>query len=163
MKDPCSPYRLEMTVDSLSSTEVVSQLCTSTSIGFSLSNMYVRGTLCFLLQVKWTPRCPDSKEGQISLQSLNAGSSFISQDERMTESPVKTLQNALSLHLFSRSCLTSLCHLNRHAEFSASKFDSAWHFLNIVRNPNITVPTRKWPWVSRLTSRSVCIVLPSLV
>ena len=22
-------------------------------------NMYVRGTLCFMLQAKWTPRCPD--------------------------------------------------------------------------------------------------------
>ena len=26
---------------------------------FSLRNMYVRGTLCFMLQAKWTPRCPD--------------------------------------------------------------------------------------------------------
>ena len=33
---------------------------------FSLRNMYVRGTLCFLLQAKWTPRCPDWKEVQIS-------------------------------------------------------------------------------------------------
>ena len=22
-------------------------------------NMYVRGTLCFMLQAKWSPRCPD--------------------------------------------------------------------------------------------------------
>ena len=92
---------------------------------FPLSNMYVRGTLCFLLQVKWTPRCPDSKEGQISLQRLNAGSSFISQDERMTESPIKTLQNAVGLDLFSIRGFTSLCHLERQAEFRVSKFDDA--------------------------------------
>ena len=36
----------------------------------------------FLLQAKWTPRCPDWKEVQISLQRLHACSLFISQDER---------------------------------------------------------------------------------
>ena len=125
--------------------------------------MYVRGILFFLLQVKWTPRCPDSKEGQISLQTLNVGSSFISQDERTSESPVQTLQKALGLPLISTRGLTSLSHFERHTEFSASKDDDAWHFLYIVRNPNITVLTRKWCSVSRLTSRSVRIVLPSLV
>ena len=59
--------------------------------------------MCFLLQVKWTPRSPDSKEGRISLQRLNAGSSFISQDEMLSESNVETLQNALGLHLISKS------------------------------------------------------------
>ena len=59
------------------------------------------------------------------MQRLNAGSSFISEDERMTESPVKTLQNALGLHLISIRGLSSLCHLERHAEFSASRFDDA--------------------------------------
>ena len=34
--------------------------------------MYVRGTLCFMLQAKWTPKCPDQKEVQISLQRLHA-------------------------------------------------------------------------------------------
>ena len=37
---------------------------------FSLSNMYVRGTLCFLSQVEWTVRDPDSKEGCIPMQCL---------------------------------------------------------------------------------------------
>ena len=37
---------------------------------FSLSNRYVRGTLCFLSQVEWTARDPDSKEGRNSLQWL---------------------------------------------------------------------------------------------
>ena len=71
-------------------------------------NMFVRGTLCFMLQAKWTPRCHDLKECQISLQRLNACSSFISQDERLSESPVDTLQKALVLHLISIRGLTSL-------------------------------------------------------
>ena len=37
---------------------------------FSLSSRDVRGTLCFLSQVEWTPRGHDSKEGPISLQWL---------------------------------------------------------------------------------------------
>ena len=125
--------------------------------------MYVRGTLCFMLQAKWTPKYPESKEGQISPQSLNGCSSFISQDERMSESPVKTLQKALGLHLTSKRGFTSLWHVERHAEFTASNVVDAWQFLNIVRNPNITVSTRKWPSVSLLSSRSVRIVLTTLV
>ena len=39
-------------------------------VEFFLSNRYVRGTLCFLSQVEWTVRDPDSKEGRISLQWL---------------------------------------------------------------------------------------------
>ena len=69
-KAPCSPYHLEMRADSLASTEEVSQLSTSTSRGGSLSNKYVRGTLSLLPEVEWTPTCPDSKEGQISLKRL---------------------------------------------------------------------------------------------
>ena len=75
---------------------------------FSLRNIYVRGTLYFMLQAKWTPRCPDKKEVQISVQRLHACSSFISQDERMSESPVETLQKALGLHLISKRDLTCL-------------------------------------------------------
>ena len=161
MKDPGTPYRLEMRADSLSSTEEVSHLSTSTPRGVSLRNMYVRGTLRFMLQAKWTARCLDSKEGQISLQRLNACSSFISQDERMSASPVQTLQKALGLHLISKRGLTSLWQLESHVEFTASNVDDAWQFLNIARNPNITVSNRKWPSVSLLTSRIVRIVLRS--
>ena len=39
-------------------------------VEFSLSYWYVRGTLCFLPQVEWSVRDPDSKEGRISLQWL---------------------------------------------------------------------------------------------
>ena len=85
----------------------------------------MRQTLCFLLQVKWTPRCPDSKEGKFSLQRINAGSSFISKDERMSKSPVKNLQKALGHHLISTRGLTSFCHHERHTEFTASEVDDA--------------------------------------
>ena len=34
----------------------------------SLSSRDMRGTLCFLSQVEWTPRGPDSKEGPILMQ-----------------------------------------------------------------------------------------------
>ena len=71
-----------------------------------------------------------------------------------TESP--------SLPLISTGGHTSFWNLEWNAEFSASKVDDAW-LLYIVRNPNITMPTRKWPSVSRLMSRSVQIALPSLV
>ena len=65
----------------------------------SLNNRHVRGTLSLLPQVEWTLRCPDSKEGQISCSGLNARSSFISQNEGMSESPVETLQKALGPRL----------------------------------------------------------------
>ena len=129
---------------------------------FSLRNMHVRGTMCFMPQAKWTPRCSGSKEGQISLQRLNACWSFISQDEKMSESPVETIQKALGLHLISKRGLTSFGQLESHVDFTASNVDDAWQFLNIVRNPNITVSNRKWSSVSLLTSRSLCIFLRSL-
>ena len=115
-----------------------------------------------MLQAKWTPRCPDLKDGQISLQRPNACSSFISQDERMSESPVETLQKALGLHLILKRGLTSLWQLESHGEITASNDDHAWQFLNIFKNHNITVSNRKWSFMSLLTSRSVRIVLRSL-
>ena len=66
---------------------------------FSLSNKDVRGTLCFLSQVEWTARDPDSKEGRISLQCLNSGLCFISQAEGMSESLVENLEKAIVLRL----------------------------------------------------------------
>ena len=75
---------------------------------FSLSNRYVRGTLCFLSQVERTARDPDSKEGLISLQFLNSGSCCISQDEGMSESPVETLEKAIVLRLIWIGGITSL-------------------------------------------------------
>ena len=48
----------------------VCQLSTEPQEEASLRNMYVRETLNLLPEVEWTPSCPDSKEGQISLQWL---------------------------------------------------------------------------------------------
>ena len=59
MRNPGTPYRLEMRADSLSLNEKVRHLSQAPQDEFSLRNMYVRGTLCFMLQAKWTPRCPD--------------------------------------------------------------------------------------------------------
>ena len=125
--------------------------------------MYLRGTLCFMHQAKWTPRCPDWKEVQVSLQRLLECSSFISQDERMSESPVETLPKALGLHFISKRVLTCLWQLESHVEFTASNVDDAWQFFNIVRKTHITLSNRKRDLNSHLTSRSVRIVLPRLV
>ena len=46
---------------------------------------------------------------------------------------------------------------------ATSNFEDAWHFFNIVSNPNITVSNRKRYLDSHLTSRSICIFLPRLV
>ena len=94
---------------------------------------------------------------------LHSGSCFISQDEGMSDSPVETLEKAIILGLIWIGGITSLWYLERHTEFKASKGDEAWLFLKMDRNPNITVPTKKWALVYCLTCRSVRIVLSSLV
>ena len=66
---------------------------------FSLSNRYVRGTMCFLSQVEWTARDPDSKEGRISLQWLKFRFVFHLTNEGRCESPVETLEKAVVLRL----------------------------------------------------------------
>ena len=43
----------------------------------------------------------------------------------MTESPVETLEKAIVLHLFWTEALTSFLHIERCAEFIASKVDEA--------------------------------------
>ena len=102
------------------------------------------------------------KKSGFPCSGLNSGSCFISQDEGMSESPVEALEKDVVLRLIWTVGITSLWYLERHTEFKASKVDDAWLFLKMDRNPNITVPTRKWALVSCLTSRSVRIVLPSL-
>ena len=115
--------------------------------------------------LKWNgPRdALSQKKAGFLCSVLNAGSVFISQDEGMSESPVETLEKALGLSLFWTAGLTSIWHLERHAEFIDSKGDDAWLFVKVDRNPNITVPTNKGCLTSRVTSRSVRIVLPSLL
>ena len=132
-------------------------------VEFSLSNRYVRGILWFLSQVEWTPRDPDSKQGWTSLQWLKFR--FVLHLPRWRDVWIPCghpRESHSSLpHLDSGNHITLI--LKRHTKFKASKGDDAWLFLKMGRNPNITVPTRKWALVSCLTSRSVHIVLPSLV
>ena len=97
-----------MRAESLCSTEEVSQLLTSTS-----GRVFPKEYVCekdpvFTASSEKYPRFPDSKEGRIYLQRLNAGSSFISQDEKMSESTLKTLQTDLGLHFNSKRGLTCL-------------------------------------------------------
>ena len=58
-------------------------------------------------------------------RALNAGSSFISQDEGMSESPVENLEKAIVLNLFWKEGLTSISNFERCADFNASKGDDA--------------------------------------
>ena len=95
--------------------------------------------------------------------ALNAGSSFISHDEGMSESSVDTLEKAIVLNPFWTEGLKSIWDFERGPEFNASKGDDAWLFVKIDRNTHITVPTNKGRLASRLTFSSVRTVLPSLV
>ena len=130
---------------------------------FSLHNRYVRGTLGFLSQVEWSPRGPDSKEGRISLQWPKFRVLFHLTRWRDVWIPCGVPRERRWSPPHLDRGLTSFWHLQRHTEFNASKGDDAWLFLKMDRNPNITVPTRKWTSVFCLTSRSVRIVLPSVV
>ena len=73
-----------------------------------LSNRYVIRTLSFLPQVELTLRCPDLKKDGFPCSGLNAGSSFISQDEGMFESHVDSLEKALGPRLLWTRGLTSI-------------------------------------------------------
>ena len=65
------------------------------------------------------------KKAGFPCSGLNAGSSFFSQNEGISESPVETLEKALGPRLMWIGGLTSLGHLERHAEFNSSKVDDA--------------------------------------
>ena len=121
------------------------------------------GPCVFCLRWNGPRKALTQKKARFPYSGLNTGSSFISQDEGMSESPVETLEKAIGLCLTWTGGITSLWHLERHTDFNASTGADAWLFLKMDRNPSITVPNRKWNSVSCLTSRSVRIVLPSLV
>ena len=97
-----------MRADSLSLTEEVFQLSTSTSRGVSLSSRYVRVNLCFRSQVEWTREALTQKKARFPSSGLNSGSSFISQDEDMSESRVETLEKAVGVSVIWTGGLTSL-------------------------------------------------------
>ena len=136
---------------------------TAPQVEFSLRNRYVRGTMCFLSQENGPRKTLTQKKAGFRCSVFNKGSCCIFQDEGMSDSPVETLEKAIVLCLIWIGGITSLWYIKRHTEFMTSKGDDAWLFLKMDRNPSITVPTRKWALVSCLTSRSVRIVLPSLV
>ena len=68
----------------------------------------MRGTLCFLSQVEWTQKGPDSKEGVISRQWLKFRLVFHLTNEDMSESRVENLEKAVSVSVIWRGGLTSL-------------------------------------------------------
>ena len=107
-KAPCPANHLKMRADSLASTEEVWQLSTSTSSGFSLSNSYVRGPLVCCLKWKGHRDALTLKKAGFPCSSLNKGSSFISQDEGMSESLLETLEKELDPHHIWKGDLTSL-------------------------------------------------------
>ena len=121
------------------------------------------GTLCFLSQVECTTRGLTQNKAGFPCSGLNLGSCFMSQDEGMSELPVETLEKTVGLHLIWTVRIISRWDLERHTEFNDSKGDDALLFLKMDRNPNITVPTRKWTSVPCFTSRCVRIVLLSVV
>ena len=155
-KVPCTTYRLKMRADWLKRWATLPQ---APQVEFSLTNRQVRGTLCFLSQVECTARGLTQKKDRFHCSGLNLGLCFMSQDEGMSETPAETLEKAVGLALIWIGGITSLWHLERHTEFNASKGDDALLFLKMDRNPNITVPIRKWTSVSCFTSRCVRIVL----
>ena len=61
----------------------------------------------------------------------------MSQDEGISESPVETLEKAISLRLIWTGLIISPCHLERHTEFNASKGDDALLLMKMDKNPNI--------------------------
>ena len=108
MKNPGTPYRLEMTADSLPSNEEVSHLSTRTSRGVFPYEYVCERDPVFYSSSKMDPQMPSLERIPNFLQRLHACSSFISQDERMSESPVETLEKALGLHFISKMGLTCL-------------------------------------------------------
>ena len=88
-----------MRADSLSLTEEVSQFSTSTSsVVFPQQKVGERDSVLSVSSGMYRERL-DSKEGLNSLQWLKFISSFISQDEGMSESPVETLEKDVGLRL----------------------------------------------------------------
>ena len=105
---PCTPYCLKKRDDSQESIEEVGNFRQAPQEEFSLSSRYVRGTQCFLSQVERTREALTENKAGIPCSGLNSGSSFISQDEGMSESPVETLVKTVGHCLIWRGSLTSL-------------------------------------------------------
>ena len=68
----------------------------------------MRWTLCFLSQVEWTPKALTQLKARFPCSGLNSGSSFISQDEGISECRVETLEKAVGVSLIWTGGPTSL-------------------------------------------------------
>ena len=97
-----------MRSDSLSLSEEVSQLSTSTSRGVFPQQLRCEREPVFSVSSGMDPERPCLKEGPISCSGVNSGSSFIPQDEDMSESHVETLEKAVGVSVIWTGDLTSL-------------------------------------------------------
>ena len=88
-----------MRADSLSLTEEVSQFSKSTSSGFFPQQWVGERDSVLSVSSGMYRKRPDSKKARFPCSGLNLGSCFMSQDEGMSESPVETLEKAVSLRL----------------------------------------------------------------
>ena len=68
---PYTPNHVEMKADSLTSTEKVCQLSTSTSSGGFPQHYICERDAEVAVSSEWTPRCPDSRDGRIFLQGFD--------------------------------------------------------------------------------------------
>ena len=93
---------------SLSSTEEVSQLSTSTSRRAFPQKKLCESDSIFCLKYNGPRDALTQKKAGFPCSAFNAGSSFISQDEGMSESPVETLEKAIVLNIFWTEGLTSI-------------------------------------------------------
>ena len=98
--------------------------------------------------LKWNaPReALTQKKAGFPCSGLNSGSSFSSQDEGVSQSPMETLEKAVGLCLIWTGGITSLWHLERHTEFNASKGDDAWIFLKWIGVPISLFQLESEPW-----------------
>ena len=118
----------------------------------SAISMWVTPWICCL---KWNGHLDalTRKKAMFPCSDFNAGSSFMSQNIDRCESSVETLEKFIGPCIITTGGLTSVWHLKSYAEIKASKLDDAWLLLNMYRNPNITVGSRKGPWVSAFKVR----------
>ena len=88
------------------------------------------GPCVFCLKWNGLREALTQKKAGFPCSGLNSGTSFISQDEGMSESPVETLEKALGLCLIWTGGMTSLWHIERHTEFNPS----GWRCLTLFEN-----------------------------
>ena len=152
-----------MRADSLSSTEEVRHLSTSTSRGVILEELVCYREPVFYAsretdpEMPWLERSPyfPAEASCMLIVHITSWKDVWVHCRDPTDSPRPPL------HL--RKVPNIPLKLESHVEFTASNFVEAWQFFNIVRKPNITESSGKRDLNSHLTSRSVPIVLSRLI